>query len=238
MQPTFGRQMFATVAARLLAANLRMCLQEPWCRVLSPAPQFSQRFLSPAIDLDGDWPRDVLLNEPLAPGFPACRTPLSGCITIRSGCRHASIFARSRKEIKRWLAPVMQSPPTQAGQSIVLIKFSLRAEAMERHKGNPSAMRLRLQPSQSPENLARLCERIGIAPAGATAVLDASSASFAAQYVPLFGTVLVAGPVEQLHLAQHAGRLAAFLTDEHWWACFLTNAAETHVFYDPRRGRG
>jgi hypothetical protein len=205
----------------------------PGCRVLSAPRQNRERWLAPALELDGDWPRIVLYNAPAAAAYPEVSN--DGRILLRRGGRTASLFAKERGLISKWLTDEVLRPPDCGAQLVFLVKSAIKAEGGS-DKGDRWGIVSR--PSYSADQVELLCLRAGMSPAKTTVVMDACCARYATEYTGRFQGVRPAGPFEQLRLAYHAQHVAAFLTDEHWWCCFFTQAKETHVFYDPRRGRG
>lgn len=155
-------------------------------------------------------------------------------LTMNQGFRNADFYLPHRAAIQTWVADFLTIPHSCAATSVFLLESGLSA------KPGPAGddFMLGKLPVLAPYGLFERCREIGIAQKEVTVVLSAECAASASQYAEHFGKVIVAGPLEQLHIALHAKKLAAFLNNEHWWACFLTNAEETHVFYDPRRRGG
>ena len=232
-QSTFGRHLFVNVLAKLMAAKSAMRCALPKCRALSTSTMRGQHWLAPAHDMDGDWPRLVTFNSGATAAFPEVSNEAN--LLLRRGGRSAAILARERHLVSAWIADALKVPPSSDARCVFLLKSGVKAEEKIIRGGGWGLVS---RPSFSADEIESFCLLARMLPSKTTILLDACCARYAGEYAGRFHSVRTAGPYEQLHMAYHAEFLAGFLTDEHWWSSFLTCAQETHIFYDPRRGRG
>jgi hypothetical protein len=236
-QPTYGRELFVQAWARLAALNGGSRLKAPPSRfwVETAASEAGAAWLSPDLLVHGDWPAWVMYNAPFSKSGAPAGLAVEGCLELLGGGRDAGIFLKERDKLRGMLRA--SEAPAGKCRQVFLVKSSLRLlEQKQRRGSNPN--RLGWKPSYSADELTALCSRIKWAAEETTVVLDAACAAFQREYSHGFVDVRVAGPTGMLETALQAKKLAGFMTDEHWWGCFLTGAEETHVFHDPRRGRG
>ena len=229
-----GNQIFSIAAARILGQLTDLAIQEPPFSFFHVTPGAASCCYSPSLALHGDWPKLSPYMVPVSPGFMAQAETGNSNLTVNQGFRNADFFTPHRVLLRTWLADFLKIPHPCATAEVFLLESVMQA----RKSTNNHGFVQREAPIFSPEALLSRCRAIGVAPQQGTIVLNAKCAASADQYAEHFANVIVAGPLEQLHIALHARKLAAFLNNEHWWACFLTNAEETHVFYNPRRRGG
>ena len=226
----FGRQCFTLAAARILATLQCSDLNEPPCLPFTTCARGMGSWMAPALGVRGDQPTLPPYMVPASPNFMTQSVNGFCNLTIFSGLRNADFYLPHRRMLRDCLVDYFKIAHPCSADDVFLVDSALQASS------SPSRLDFALRefPFLSPTALLNHCRAVGMAQQRTTLVLKPGCAAFASHYSKHFGKVIVAGPLEQLHIALHARKLAAFLNSEHWWACFLTNAEETHVFYDPR----
>lgn len=237
-QPSFGGQLFSSVAGMLVASIRGDRLEVPPCRIFRFRETGKNSWIAPEVNFNGDWPRNLLYNQPASRSFP--RIHEDGCIVIRQGFRNADIFNAHRQRICAWLSEEILERPADLARNVFLLKSNPKADLPQRNADIGDLKRLPsfiAAPCVVPERAAALCREAKMDPSDTLLLLEPGATRFISDYQNHFHQVRPAGHFEKIHISRHAEKLAGFLTDVDWWATFLTSAVETHIFHRPRSGR-